>query len=177
MEDFNRNDNELDNQSRNDHHDFRRNGRPGMKMGRPNGQNRPPRDRQKGMVCAFVLGKGQNAALKWLMETRTPVCIFLITGVKFEGLVSAFDAFTISITDVKRHQQMIYKDKISTITVKKPESQGHGAPHRPRREDGFSSSSEAENGITHPLRDGQDASADDGVTLPPRNLHSTDDYQ
>ncbi len=87
------------------------------------------KDRQKGMVNAFVQGKGQNAALKWLMDSRTPVSIFLITGVKFEGLVSAFDAFTISITDVKHHQQMIYKDKISTITVKKAEPSHGGFNH------------------------------------------------
>ena len=61
------------------------------------GKNTHERNRQKGMVSAFVQGKGQNAALKWLMESKTPVCIYLISGVKFEGEISSFDAFT-SIT-------------------------------------------------------------------------------
>lgn len=117
MEDFKKDNIQTSNRQFSDHK--RQNGKLG---GKPHkGAGNKVKDRQKGMVNAFVQGKGQNAALKWLMDSRTPVSIFLITGVKFEGLVSAFDAFTISITDVKHHQQMIYKDKISTITVKKAE--------------------------------------------------------
>ncbi len=89
------------------------------------GKGTHERGRQKGMVSAFVQGKGQNAALKWLMESKTPVCVYLISGVKFEGVIGSFDAFTICVNDVKKHQQIIYKDKISTINVanpKKPES-------------------------------------------------------
>ena len=128
--------------------------------GRPNNRPNRGRDRQKGMVTAFVQGKGQNAALEWLMTTRTPVSVFLITGVKFEGLISAFDAFTISVTDIKKHQQMIYKDKISTITVKKPE-----APQAQHR--GFKKPfSVATPGVSHPLRGDLNDTPDDGVTLP-----------
>jgi RNA chaperone Hfq len=113
--------------------------RPNGKIGgKPHKNGGKGKDRQKGMVNAFVQGKGQNAALKWLMDSRTPVSIFLITGVKFEGLVSAFDAFTISITDVKHHQQMIYKDKISTITVKKaePSSSRNSFGHQKKDDNG-----------------------------------------
>lgn len=137
---------------------------------RQNKSNRPNRgrDRQKGMVSAFVQGKGQNAALKWLMESRTPVSIFLITGVKFEGLVSAFDAFTISITDVKRHQQMIYKDKISTITIKKPDNPVHGSSfHKGTFHRGFEP---AAPGMSRPLRSDAEQSSDDGVTLPDHHV-------
>lgn len=154
---------EFNNNRSGEHKSFKLN-KPGFHGGpRLNKSNRPNRgrDRQKGMVSAFVQGKGQNAALKWLMESRTPVSIFLITGVKFEGLVSAFDAFTISITDVKHHQQMIYKDKISTITIKKPEngSSMHKAPfHR-----GFEPVAP---GMSRPLRGDSAQNNDDGVTLP-----------
>ncbi len=68
---------------------------------------------------AFAQGGGQNAALKFLVDNQVPVCIFLITGVKFEGLISSYDQYTIGITDVKGHQQLIYKDKISTLTLRK----------------------------------------------------------
>ncbi|MGN1280888.1 MAG: RNA chaperone Hfq [Succinivibrio sp.] len=137
--------------------------RPGQKQNRPNRH----RDRQKGMVTAFVQGKGQNAALKWLMDSRTPVSVFLITGVKFEGLVSAFDAFTISITDVKRHQQMIYKDKISTITIKRPE--GAAVSHR----SGMHKDDISEPGVSRPLRGDSQGSSDDGVTLPEHHVPYT----
>ncbi len=70
-------------------------------------------------VSAFMQQGGQDAALQWLVDTKTPVCIFLITGVKFEGYVNAFDPYTISIIDVKNHQQLVYKDKISTLALKK----------------------------------------------------------
>ena len=164
MEEFNNN--------RSGERKFFKPSKPGFHGGpRQNRSNRPnrSRDRQKGMVSAFVQGKGQNAALKWLMESRTPVSIFLITGVKFEGLVSAYDAFTISITDVKRHQQMIYKDKISTITIKKPEGvPSHGSPlHKPSFHRGFEP---AAPGMSRPLRGDAQQSGDDGVTLPENHV-------
>lgn len=149
----------------------------GRPAGRPNGsrpdnRQRRPKDRQKGMVAAFVQGKGQNAALKWLMDSKTPVCIFLSTGVKFEGVINAFDAFTISIVDVKHHQQMVYKDKISTITVKRSEGPSNGGARRFNPH--FNNSSDAEHGVSRPsFSRGPSKTSDDGVTLPPSNLHST----
>lgn len=68
---------------------------------------------------AFAQNGGQNGALKYLAENAVPVCVFLITGVKFEGVISSFDQYTIGITDIKGHQQLIYKDKISTLTLKR----------------------------------------------------------
>lgn len=74
---------------------------------------------QKGFSASFMQGGGQNGALKWLQETQTPVCVFLITGVKFEGVINSFDQYTIGIVDIKGYQQLIYKDKISTLTLRK----------------------------------------------------------
>ncbi|MCR5085613.1 MAG: RNA chaperone Hfq [Succinivibrionaceae bacterium] len=65
-------------------------------------------------------GGGQDAALKWMVDNQSPVCIFLVTGVKFEGIMVAFDQYTVSIQDIKGHQQLIYKDKISTISLRRP---------------------------------------------------------
>lgn len=121
------------------------------------------KDRQKGMVNAFVQGKGQNAALKWLMESRVPVSVFLVTGVKFEGLVSAFDAFTIKISDLKHNQQLIYKDKISTITIKKPDGANHGKKPFMSAPQFSSGKFQGENGMSMPLAG--DENHDDGVTL------------
>lgn len=73
----------------------------------------------KNFALSFMQGGGQNSALKWLTSNAVPVCIFLITGVKFEGVITSFDQYTICITDIKGHQQLIYKDKISTLTLRK----------------------------------------------------------
>lgn len=88
--------------------------------------------RFKGFVGAFMQGGGQNAALKWLSDNKAPVSIFLITGVKFEGYISAFDQYTISIADAAGRQQIIYKDKISTIALKRsaPSSRRSGYQRR-----------------------------------------------
>ena len=94
---------EFNNNRSGEHKSFKLN-KPGFHGGpRLNKSNRPNRgrDRQKGMVSAFVQGKGQNAALKWLMESRTPVSIFLITGVKFEGQKQAFDVVSPRLACVK----------------------------------------------------------------------------
>lgn len=74
---------------------------------------------KKTFSTAFMQDGGQDAALQWLVDTKAQVCVFLITGVKFEGVVEAFDQYTISITDIKQRQQLIYKDKISTLALKK----------------------------------------------------------
>lgn len=156
----------MENFSNHGHFQARQGGK--MNSSRPDNRQRKPKDRQKGMVAAFVQGKGQNAALKWLMDSKTTVCIFLSAGVKFEGIINAFDAFTISIMDVKHHQQMIYKDKISTITVKK--SENSGAPKK------FNShfSQDSEHGVSRPVfARTPTRTSDDGVTLPPSNLDST----
>ncbi len=68
---------------------------------------------------AFMSEGGQDAALRRLVINKTPICLFLTSGVKLEGIVSAFDQYTVSITDVKDQKLLIYKDKISTITLKK----------------------------------------------------------
>ncbi len=76
---------------------------------------------QRSLAASFIQGGGQNAALEWLVKNKKTVLIFLITGVKFEGVITGFDQYTICITDIRRHQQLIYKDKISTMVLKERE--------------------------------------------------------
>lgn len=75
------------------------------------------------LSTAFMLDGGQDAALQWLVDNKAQICVFLITGVKFEGVIEAFDQYTISIKDIKDRQQLIYKDKISTLSLKKGSGQ------------------------------------------------------
>jgi host factor-I protein len=64
---------------------------------------------------AFSLGNGQDAALNWLRKSHTSVAIFLVSGIKLEGVISGFDQYSVLLTDAHNNQQMIYKAKISTI--------------------------------------------------------------
>ena len=83
-------------------------------------------DKQKTFAQAFMQNGGQNAALQWLLENKVPVTIFFVTGVKFEGIINSYDQYTIAIVDVKGNQQLIYKDKISTLTVKSGQERRSG---------------------------------------------------
>ncbi len=76
----------------------------------------------RGFVLSFKQGGGQNSALKYLADNAVPVSVFLITGVKFDGVITAFDQYTICIRDIKDNQQLIYKDKISTLALRKFQS-------------------------------------------------------
>lgn len=64
---------------------------------------------------AFSLGNGQDSALNWLRVTKQPVAIFLVSGIKLEGIISGFDPYCILLTDYNNNQQMVYKAKVSTI--------------------------------------------------------------
>lgn len=61
---------------------------------------------------------GQGMALDYLVSGKKSVSIFLVSGLKFDGIITAHDAYTINIIDVNNNMQLIFKDKISTISVK-----------------------------------------------------------
>jgi host factor-I protein len=71
----------------------------------------------KSLEQAFSLGNGQNTALNWLKETNQVVSVFLVSGIKLEGVISGHDQYSMTLTDDHGCQQLIYKAKISTITI------------------------------------------------------------
>ncbi|ATG75184.1 RNA chaperone Hfq [Zobellella denitrificans] len=85
---------------------------------------------------AFSLGNGQDAALNWLRKNQTHCAIFLTNGIKLEGMISAFDQYSILLSDPRGQQQLIYKAKISTISpaTRRPPRTGViiNKPRRPR---------------------------------------------
>lgn len=56
----------------------------------------------------------QHTFLNKLRKEKTRVTVFLISGVKLEGIITWFDSFSVLL---KRHdhQQLVYKHAISTI--------------------------------------------------------------
>ncbi len=88
---------------------------------------------------AFSLGNGQETALNWLSRTKQTVAVFLISGIKLEGVVTSHDQYSLLLTDSHGNQQLIYKAKISTITVVQPSTNNnsnnrfHNQQHRPQK--------------------------------------------
>ncbi len=56
----------------------------------------------------------QDTFLNYVRKNKTPLTIFLINGVKLQGIVSWFDNFCVLLRR-DGHSQLIYKHAISTI--------------------------------------------------------------
>ena len=56
----------------------------------------------------------QEAFLNTIRKDRTPVTIFLVNGVKLQGVVTMFDNFSLLLRR-EAHSQLVYKHAISTI--------------------------------------------------------------
>ena len=80
---------------------------------------------------AYMAGeKTQNLQDKFLNEvrkTKTPLTIFLINGVKLQGVVTWFDNFCVLLRR-DGHSQLVYKHAISTIMPSAPINLQDSAP-------------------------------------------------
>ena len=56
----------------------------------------------------------QDAFLNHVRKTKIPVTIFLINGVKLQGVITWFDNFCVLLRR-DGHSQLVYKHAISTI--------------------------------------------------------------
>lgn len=66
--------------------------------------------------------KGQNLQDKFLNKVRKekmPVTVFLVNGVKLQGVITWFDNFSMLLRR-DSHSQLIYKHAISTIMPSAP---------------------------------------------------------
>ena len=59
----------------------------------------------------------QDPFLNTLRKDRIPVSIFLINGIKLQGVIESFDQFVIVLNN--NSNQMVYKHAISTIVPSK----------------------------------------------------------
>jgi host factor-I protein len=67
----------------------------------------------------------QDVFLNHLREHKTPTTVFLTNGIKLQGIVAGFDAFSMLLRR-EAHAQLIYKHAISTIMPNAPVSMGLG---------------------------------------------------
>ncbi len=56
----------------------------------------------------------QDAFLNYVRKNKTPLTIFLVNGVKLQGIVTWFDNFCVLLRR-DGHSQLVYKHAISTI--------------------------------------------------------------
>jgi host factor-I protein len=73
-------------------------------------------------VRAMATDKNQNVQevfLNTIRKNKTAVTIFLINGVKLQGIVTWFDNFSLLLRR-DAHSQLVYKHAISTIMPSQP---------------------------------------------------------
>ena len=61
----------------------------------------------------------QDVFLNYIRKQKTPVTIFLINGVKLQGIVTWFDNFSVLLRR-DGHTQLVYKHAISTVMPSVP---------------------------------------------------------
>lgn len=61
----------------------------------------------------------QDVFLNYIRKQKVPVTVFLVNGVKLQGLVTWFDNFSVLLRR-DAHSQLVYKHAISTIMPSQP---------------------------------------------------------
>ncbi|MCI0598852.1 MAG: RNA chaperone Hfq [Beijerinckiaceae bacterium] len=76
----------------------------------------------------------QDTFLNFVRKNKVPVTIFLVNGVKLQGVVTWFDNFCVLLRR-DGHSQLVYKHAISTIMPGQPiqlfesgDETGHAGP-------------------------------------------------
>ena len=61
----------------------------------------------------------QDVFLNHIRKQKTPVTVFLVNGVKLQGIVTWFDNFSVLLRR-DGHTQLVYKHAISTVMPSEP---------------------------------------------------------
>ena len=61
----------------------------------------------------------QDVFLNYVRKNKTPVTVFLVNGVKLQGVVTWFDNFCVLLRR-DGHSQLVYKHAISTVMPAQP---------------------------------------------------------
>jgi host factor-I protein len=74
----------------------------------------PPQQKRKKSMPAERAQSLQDTFLNHVRKNKTPLTIFLVNGVKLQGIVTWFDNFCVLLRR-DGHSQLVYKHAISTI--------------------------------------------------------------
>src|SRR5215813_6596876 len=80
---------------------------------RRTGPNMAPKTRKRKMASEKSQSV-QDVFLNSIRKSKMPVTIFLVNGVKLQGIVTWFDNFSVLLRR-DAHSQLVYKHAISTI--------------------------------------------------------------
>jgi host factor-I protein len=61
----------------------------------------------------------QDVFLNHIRKNKTPVTLFLVNGVKLQGIVTWFDNFSVLLRR-EAHTQLVYKHALSTVMPLNP---------------------------------------------------------
>jgi len=61
----------------------------------------------------------QDVFLNYLRKNKVPITVFLMNGIKLQGIIDWFDRFSVVLRR-DRHSQLVYKSTISTIVPMAP---------------------------------------------------------
>ena len=61
----------------------------------------------------------QDVFLNHVRKNKTPVTVFLVNGVKLQGIITWFDNFCVLLRR-DAHSQLVYKHAISTVMPAQP---------------------------------------------------------
>jgi host factor-I protein len=89
--------------------------------------------RANGGITAMAADRSQNLQdtfLNHVRKNKTPLTIFLVNGVKLQGVVTWFDNFCVLLRR-DGHSQLVYKHAISTIMPGHPIQLFEGAEEAP----------------------------------------------
>src|SRR6266702_4174918 len=80
------------------------------------------RDNARRRTLAVATEKSQNVQdvfLNHVRKNKTPVTVFLVNGVKLQGIITWFDNFSVLLRR-DGHTQLVYKHAISTVMPGSP---------------------------------------------------------
>jgi host factor-I protein len=96
---------------------------PSRRSGRRRATGRPQREirRQQDRIAPMAdkANNLQDVFLNTVRKTRTPVTMFLVNGVKLQGVITWFDNFSVLLRR-DGHSQLVYKHAISTVMPATP---------------------------------------------------------
>jgi host factor-I protein len=99
-------------------------------------QEQQPTTKRTAIVANEKAQNVQDVFLNHVRKNKTPVTVFLVNGVKLQGIITWFDNFSVLLRR-DGHTQLVYKHAISTVMPGAPiqlfdasKAEGAAAPAR-----------------------------------------------
>jgi host factor-I protein len=92
---------------------------PGLAVWRGLGRLSPKKGDGRRPMSAEKSQNVQDVFLNHVRKNKTPVTVFLVNGVKLQGIITWFDNFCVLLRR-DAHSQLVYKHAISTVMPAQP---------------------------------------------------------